>query len=356
MHPTTLSLVCVFALATAATAQFTHQITYIDADCATNTTLANGSTYVPQSSTSSTDNEWALRAFANGGTILSSHDGGGNEDAPMLRTVISGLIPTLPYYVYAYFWSDTANWRGRALVSATMPNPPLPGYNTNHFSTSVFAPMQPLALGSYVGYQQVSLDLAFDAAGFEISGHFAQPVLISEGNRFLFETWLGVYAADQNGEIQVYIDDLEGTQPSGNRTWYDGVGYEIAPLAGGPGCGTSLPALGYVGAPIMGTPFTSTVSGAPSSSLALCLIGFDNASWNGIPLPFDLGAFGFPGCQLQTSDDITVIAFTDPAGAASYSVNIPALAAPISIYWQWGVLDAARNLFATGTMETVFHR
>ena len=79
-------------LATAASAQ----VVYVDADANTNTTNADGTPLVPVVGPIVNDDQWQLRPFANGGTIISSNDSGtGSEDCPMLRTTITGLIPTL---------------------------------------------------------------------------------------------------------------------------------------------------------------------------------------------------------------------------------------------------------------------
>lgn len=44
---------------------------------------------------------------------------------------------------------------------------------------------------------------------------------------------------------------------------------------------------------------------APGSTCVL-LLGRSNTSWNGRPLPLDLGAYGWPGCALFTSIDVMV--------------------------------------------------
>ncbi len=337
-------------------APLSAQITYVDADTNTNTTLADGSPYTPSTSTSGTDNQWALRPFANGGTILSSHDvSGSNEDAPMLRTTISGLTPGLPYLVYTYWWGGfNVTWRGRALASGTQPSPQLPGYNTVHNASSVFAPMTPLAVDSPVGHLQTTLGLTRDAANFENSGHFQNQVMLQEGNRWLFEVPLGTHVADGNGQIHVYADDLEGVQSTSFRTWYDGVGYELAPLPVGNGCGSPLPQIGSLGQPVMTRPFAVTLGNAPANSLAMLVIGFSATSWNGAPLPFPLATLGFPGCDLNVAPDLNLFFATDGSGNATYPITVPALA-PIDAFWQWGVLGPGGLASTTGLL-TRFHR
>lgn len=346
---------CAVMLAAAA---LPAQITYVDAVAGGNTTLADGSAFVPVTATSGTDNLWAVRTFANGGTIFESHSTStSNEDAPMLRTTISGLAPGVRYTIYAYFWganTPTANWRGRATVSATQPAPQIQGYNTRHNNTSMFLPMTPLALGSFTGYQQTSLGLAFAASGSETDGHFANPVLIADGNRFLFEIPLGTHVPDANGDIFVYADDLQGNVTNDARTWFDGVGYEFAPLPYGNGCGSPVPQIGNVGEPIMTRDCTITLGGAPPHSLALLIVGFDATTWNNQPLPTSLGFLGFPGCELNVAPIATLAIVTDGNGAAAHTVNLSGLPV-IDVYWQWGVL-AGSTLHATQGLHTAFHR
>lgn len=344
-----------FLLSTIASAQ----ITYVDADCSTNTTLADGTAYTPIASTAH-DDEWNLRPYANGGTILSSNDAGGGEDAPMLRTTISGLIPGLPHMVYGYFWGVVGgpSWRGRASVDTVVPIPDIQGYNTVHFNGSTFMPMVPLAWDSPVGFNQTTLGLTYDPVTLmETTGHFdaATPVMLQEGNRWLFEIPLGTFVADGNGEIWVFIDDLANATTDSNRTWYDGVGYEWAPFPVGSGCGSTAPQIGHVGQPVMNRDFSVTLSAAPANSFALLTIGFGAMTWNGQPLPLALAPFGFPGCNLNVSADINLFMQTDPNGEALHTVNLTGVST-IDLYWQWGVLDATGGLGMTPGLETKFHR
>ena len=348
-------LLASFSISTMLVSALSAQITYVDADCSTNTTLADGTAYVPMLNSTAIDNVWNQRAFANGGSILSSHDVTGNEDCPMLRTVITGLVPGLPHMIYTYWWGGAnVSWRGRCLVDTTQPAAPLPGYVSLWFATSVFAPMTPLAVDAPLGVNQTVLGLTRDASGFENSGHFANQVLIQEGNRWLYEVPLGTFTADANGEIWVYIDDLEGQQGSANRTWYDGVGYEWAPFQVGAGCGNPTPSIGYVGQPIMTRDFSVTLTGGAPNSFALLAIGFNATSWNGLPLPLSLAQFGYPGCTLNVSADINQFALTNGSGAAQTTVNLSGLP-NLDLYWQWAVLDPA-GLTSTSGLETHFHQ
>ncbi|GAA5495187.1 hypothetical protein Rhal01_01362 [Rubritalea halochordaticola] len=204
-------------------------ITYVDATINGNTTLADGSALIDgthyQSGTGGT-NTWNDRAFANGGTIISNSDTTGEGDAPVLRTTISGLTAGESYEVYTYFWGiDGATTRGRTSLSSTTP---MDGYNTSHFNGSSFDPMTALTrlVSGDSGLNPGPVSTA-DGSGFENGGYFTNSVLTEESNRSMYQVSLGTAVADGSGNIHIYIDDLENTS-SVNRTWYDGVGYELA--------------------------------------------------------------------------------------------------------------------------------
>ncbi len=202
-------------------------ITYVDAVTG-NTTLADGSPHAPVGTIAAINDDWDGRLFGNGGLVYESNGASGatREDAPRIRTTLT-LAAGEQYDVYAYFWGvATGNWRGRA--SLENPAGELSGYNTRHTAASTFGPMQGLAPDAAVGVGPATLGLSIDENGFENGGYFTNSVLIAEGDRTLFQVYLGTATADENGLIHIYIDDLENT-PNTNRTWYDGVGYELIP-------------------------------------------------------------------------------------------------------------------------------
>jgi hypothetical protein len=185
-------------------------ITYVDATDGPNgnTRLASGGVFLALTgSPIGNDNQWSLRPFANGGGVFTTNDGtpSGPEDAPGLVTSIRGLIPSRTYEVFAFFWSDSNNWRLKSSLTAM---PPLGDDPSVSFSANgaVGTTDAPTATG----------------------GDFAGPVLIGEGNRIMLRADLGLAPATSSGEIRVWIDDFANTT-AGNRTWYDGVGYALVP-------------------------------------------------------------------------------------------------------------------------------
>jgi hypothetical protein len=178
-------------------------ITYVDATTG-NTTLANGSAYSPTATRIDNDNEWSARTFGNNANVYTANDNNAipGEDAPRLRTTITGLVPGQSYAVYVYFWgagtSTNAEWDIQAGVSES--------------SMTVFSRTNATSLGD--GY--------VDDGTVTNSTAFTTPVMVEEGNRDLLQASLGNLVADETGAIRVFIDDLPGND---DRTWYDGLGY-----------------------------------------------------------------------------------------------------------------------------------
>lgn len=330
------------------------QITYVDADASVNTTFADGSAFAPVLASTAVDNLWQQRPFANNGSILSSNDAGtGVEDCAMLRTRVSGLIPGLPHVLYGYQWStqnDTAQWRLRMLVDTQQPIGPLPLWHTKGTGTPMSTPLPFDAYTSPV----TNLGLQYDALGIETTGHFTTPVLVREGNRCLYEIPLGIFVPNAAGELDVYIDDDPQT---GNfyRNWYDGIGYVLAPLQLGAGCGTPAPQIEFTGEPVMLRNFSIALNGATANAPAILTFGLKSNTWNGLPLPLPLASFGFAGCFLNVNAQITVLASTNAAGSAGQTFNLSGVPS-IDLDWQWGVLDATGGVSMTPGLSSTIHQ
>lgn len=199
-------LVTMFALSGGAHAA----ITYVDAATG-NTTLADGTSYTPTASLNNTDNQWSNRGFGNSGGVYTANDSNTNpgEDAPELRTTISLLTPGETYSVYVYYWTagnDAPTGNTQWDISA--------GFTSG--STTNINAAAGTNLGAAVG-------------GVNPATYFtnSSPVVsVSDSDRRLREYYLGDKAAGVGGTIDVYINDFPGNI---NRTWYDGVGYEIVP-------------------------------------------------------------------------------------------------------------------------------
>ncbi len=205
----TFALAAIYAIASQASAA---PITYVDASTA-NTTLATGGAFTPTTTPAggvNGDDNWSVRAFGNGTNVFTSNDSGAGvnaENAPGLATTITGLTPGVQYNVFGYFWDGSGNWRLKASLTQAPPlgDDPAVSFSADGSATSTNA--HPAA-----------------------AADFANIPLLSEGDRILHQAVLGVAAADANGNILVYIDDLaDPTVSSTQRTWYDGVGYSLVP-------------------------------------------------------------------------------------------------------------------------------
>ncbi len=184
-------------------------IIYVDATHGDtgNTVIAFGGTFNPTDDGSGSDNLWRLRAFGNDATIYESGgqygDEANPEDCPMLLTTVQApeLAEGQYYNVYAYFWSDTSSWRMSAIQAKDLP-------------LFIFNP------------DGVEIE-GYTAPAAAFMGDFEFPIpMLSEGNRNLYQINLGTTT---NPLIQILIDDDEATISHNNRTWYDGVGYELVP-------------------------------------------------------------------------------------------------------------------------------
>jgi len=166
-----------------------------------NTMLSSGNVFTSTTDGSGSDNLWRGRAYANSATVFESGgqygDTANPEDCPRLATLVE--VPLADYSVYAYFWSDTSDWRIRASLMDSEDE-------------------LPLFLANDPNGQATVADV----------NDFAEPVpMLAEGNRTLWQIYLGT--TGPTTMITVYIDDDPNHLTHNGRTWYDGIGYKIAP-------------------------------------------------------------------------------------------------------------------------------
>jgi hypothetical protein len=93
----------------------------------------------------------------------------------------------------------------------------------------------------------------------------------------------------------------------------------------GKSCLGTLPPsqLRTAGLPSPSSPFLLSVSGAPKKIFLLFLLGFSQRSWNGFPLPLDLGGFGYPGCKLFVSGEVIIPSLANVQGNAEFNFFLP---------------------------------
>lgn len=166
------------------------KLRYIDAT-ATNTTRADGTPLVTTSGTGQgpADGQWQTRlGFGNGGTVYTA-DEVSAEDAPALRTTVTGLAAGT-YDVWAFFWSDKDEaWQVQAGLST--------------------------ASLSFIEKQAAAHVALGDLSGADVS---------ESGDLLLYRVYLGRAFVGATGSLFAIIDDGLGANGQ-SRTWYDGIGY-----------------------------------------------------------------------------------------------------------------------------------
>ena len=113
----------------------------------------------------------------------------------------------------------------------------------------------------------------------------------------------------------------------------------------GAGCGgaSGAPQLALSGLPDLGATVNATVTQTdPLQNLfGVMMVGVSDTTWNGGPLPLDLGLVGIPGCVLRVAPDLQFSLSTN-FGSATLLLSIPNQAAFLgaSFYLQHFALDA----------------
>ncbi|MDF1799565.1 MAG: kelch repeat-containing protein [Planctomycetota bacterium] len=110
------------------------------------------------------------------------------------------------------------------------------------------------------------------------------------------------------------------------------------------------------GAPWIGGTLDVGVANVAASELALMLVGFDNSSWLGSPLPLDLGGLlSAPGCLLQMAPDLglTKVLGTGPS-IVNFNTVLPTDTsfAGLTFYLQALTLDVVSSTYAISDVAT----
>jgi len=115
----------------------------------------------------------------------------------------------------------------------------------------------------------------------------------------------------------------------------------------GQGCADSrgvVPRIGCTYVPARGSQFALNLSRVRSAVPVFLALGLSNTTWNNVALPFDLSAFGMPGCFLRVSPDVTRFTMTTgPAGKGRAALPMPIPNDPtltgLNVYAQWLVFE-----------------
>lgn len=98
--------------------------------------------------------------------------------------------------------------------------------------------------------------------------------------------------------------------------------------------------------PSVGSPFAVVIDRGPANASAWVAFGLQDQQLGGaLPLPFDLGALGAPGCQVHVDLLALAAASTDAAGVGRMPVALPTQAGLVGItfFAQWLVLEPGAN-------------
>ncbi len=204
-HPCLITAACTLLAMGSGHAAITH----VDADTG-NTTLSDGTAYTPTGSVNNTDNQWSSRGFGYNATVYTANDNNANpgEDAPELRTTITGLSVGQEYEIFVYYWTggnDAPTGNQQWDIQA--------GLTSGSLATILAAD------GTNLGHA---------STGVDPSAYFTNvpAPAVADSDRRLREYSLGTAVANGSGAIEVFIDDNPGNV---NRTWYDGVGFSAVP-------------------------------------------------------------------------------------------------------------------------------
>ncbi len=93
---------------------------------------------------------------------------------------------------------------------------------------------------------------------------------------------------------------------------------------------------------------------ATPSQPAVLVFGVSNTQWGNVALPLLLDPFGFAGCSLLVSFDVSTSAVADANGAAAFPFLIPAL--PSLLGTRFFVQGVASDLaWSDGASVTIGH-
>ncbi len=210
-------------------------VLYVDATSGAggNTTLAGGAAFTPPLNVNPTglDNNWEERTpFGSSGNIFESggETPGFDENAPALRTTITGLTPGQQYQVYAFFWEPTStneDWNLRAGLTAPATDTSLTLYSS----------------------PDATAELGSTGAGLASALTYSTPpTIFLESSRDLRAAQLGIAVANGAGTLAVFVDDRTANTTVNQRAWYDGVGVEAVPEPGSLGL-LGVVAIGLIG-------------------------------------------------------------------------------------------------------------
>lgn len=200
-------------------------ITYVDAlEGASGNTFATGgslgvTTWVDVNNTSAAnDTQWTKRndqGHPDSDTIFQALPSSGTNTIPELTTQISGLADGT-YDIYAFYWDQVTNDGQDWIISAGL---------TSGSLTTYSSPGEPAVTGAITTGVTYAGDLDVQGVDNTIISTLGSN---QDQEQRLFGVYLGESVVSGGNVVNVFIDNNIATSSS-NRTWYDGVGYELVP-------------------------------------------------------------------------------------------------------------------------------
>jgi hypothetical protein len=173
----------------------TSLVHYVDATASNTVRSTNAALGASTGATETVDQNWQFRTGGNfnGGSVLAS-GGAGAENSPAIKTTLTGMADG-SYNIYAYFWANSAqDWRVQV------------GLDANN-----------MMLVRDNGAQ------AAEAAEFDSTVQLTD----STDSAQLYRYFVGEVTVLNGSSVTVFIDDFSAAATT--RTWYDGLGYSLAP-------------------------------------------------------------------------------------------------------------------------------
>jgi hypothetical protein len=157
-----------------------------------------------QSGSEQVNFQWKKRAFGSSRTVFASYTTAADSQVELTTRVAPPVDGK--YDIYVFFWDASGGSSNFWDIAA--------GLNSGLTSSDIYSFDGP---GDTVSPVPAST-LTFDPAN--------EPTVMVESDRTLYAVRLGTVTVSGGSPITVYVDDLTNGS-SGNRTWYDGIGYEL---------------------------------------------------------------------------------------------------------------------------------
>ncbi len=219
---------------------------------------------------------------------------------------------------------------------------------------------------SFLLYSITSLyDLDAHDGGFSVfQGNGPQGPTYSQNTVYWFEDLNGDGDVMDSNEFEMrYFWDPDGcyavSMGSAPAGAFGGGGgnnayFEVLGVAGTHSNG-AVPAIGFNGVPVLGTPIDITLTNSLPSVTHVLAVGWSNTAWGNISLPWDLSGIGMPGNFLFVALDYQFQSNNLSSGQASWTFNTPNNPNLIGkdVYFQYYIVDQAANARGAVTSDYV---